>query len=170
MAKACFATCATAVSTFLAYYLVAVAHAPAWGVGLPLTLNCALVVAAQRPTTRRMLAVPRHRQLFGGGLAYLVAGAGFALAALGPPRAVVLVTCIPPARLGQWLAVYQSGWSIAAVLVPGAGALLLRSAHGWFWPAFALIAALGAVSGLRAGGVSRRPAHARSRPTAVQDR
>jgi MFS family permease len=174
-AKFCFVVCAIAVANFLPYYLITSAGLPPWTAGLALTVNSGLIIAGQRQLTRRLSTVARTRLLAAGGGAYAAGGLLFGLAGQAPMLAAIACAgagmviytlgeiviapssdslaadLAPPAAMGRYMSVYQVGWSIGAVVVPGGGAVLLGSFAGWFWAVFGVTAVAGAAISLRVG-------------------
>lgn len=171
--KLCFVVCATAVANFLPYYLITAAHLPPWISGLVLTLNCGLIIVGQQHLTKFSAGVARNVLLLLGGVAYAAGGAlflvtahaGFAVAiacavggmviytvgemVIAPSSDSLAADLAPAGAAGRYMAVYQVGWSVAAVVVPAAGALLLGSLSSWYWAAFLATAAAGALASLR---------------------
>jgi predicted MFS family arabinose efflux permease len=187
VAKFCFVLCAIAVADFLPYYLRAGVGLPTWMSGLVLTVNCGLIVLAQLAVTRRLSAVRPTLLLAAGGATYVAGGLLFLLAGrltvagavgcvlvgivvytvgeivIAPSSDSLATDLAPAAGMGRYQSVYQLGWSVGSVVVPAAGAVLLGSAPGWFWGAFAVVAAAGAALCLLAVDRVTPPALSRRR-------
>ncbi|MDV9176637.1 hypothetical protein R6V09_41740, partial [Streptomyces sp. W16] len=172
-AKTCFTICATVVSTFIGLYLVDDARLYGWTAGAVLAVNGALVVLFQQSLVKRTSDRAAPRMLSLGGALYAASGLGFAL--VSPLRDTVFpafAVCVAlvamtvytlgeiviaptsdgyaaelaaPGTEASCMAVYQTSWSIASVIVPVAGAWLLLASGSVFWIIFAAVALLGTV-------------------------
>jgi MFS family permease len=138
-------------------YLIIVAHAPAWIVGLLFALNTGMIVVFQLPVARMIATWRRTRILAAGALIYALSFLLFAVAPLLPFNTLPLYLCacmalytlaeivyaptfvtvaaalIPVGMEGRYLAVFQLFRVSAATITPALSGSLLAIAPQGLW-------------------------------------
>jgi MFS family permease len=138
-------------------YLIIIAHAPAWIVGLLFALNTGMIVVFQLPVARMIATRRRTRILAAGGLVYALSFLLFAVAPLLPSNTLPLYLCacmalytlaeivyaptfvtvaaalIPVGMEGRYLTVFQLVRVSAATITPALSGSLLAIAPQGLW-------------------------------------
>jgi MFS family permease len=175
-------------------YLIIVAQAPAWIVGLLFALNTGMIVVLQVPVARMMASWRRTRVLAAGALGYALSFLLFAFAPLLSVSAAPLYLCgcmslytlaeiiyapifvtlsaalVPSGMEGRYLAVFQLFRVSAATVTPTLSGFLLAIAPEGLWLVIAapMVAAAGLfrVIGRRLPREALRAASATATPPA----